>query len=175
MRSQVEGSAGRRAMRIVAALLAAAPGMFAQTRSAACNAYRPCSGSAQVTPSQGSAPVQILREIRDPHSGARWLVIRNAQNPAGPARITAEIENAQKEPSSMERSGAPSPIIHAGDRVVVEEHSTVAESYLDAVALGAAVTGVVLDLRLKIGGKVVRAVAIAPGRAALAPLREARP
>jgi hypothetical protein len=49
--------------------------------------------------------------------------------------------------------------------VVVEEHGAVVEAYLEATALEPALKGLPLNLRLTIGGKVIRAVAIAPGRA----------
>jgi hypothetical protein len=64
-------------------------------------------------------------------------------------------------------------VIHAGDRLIVEENTAVVESRLEAVALGPAVVGSPLDARLKVGGKVVRAVALGRGRAAF--LAEARP
>jgi flagella basal body P-ring formation protein FlgA len=60
--------------------------------------------------------------------------------------------------------------VHVGDRVVVEEHTRVAEAHLEAVALEPAVAGASFQARLKIGGRVMRVMAIAPGRAALMPL-----
>jgi flagella basal body P-ring formation protein FlgA len=56
----------------------------------------------------------------------------------------------------------------------VEESSPVVEARLEAVALGPAVVGSAFNVRLKIGGKIVRALALAPGRAALALEMEAR-
>jgi len=67
------------------------------------------------------------------------------------------------------------PVIRAGDRLIVEEKTAVAEVRLEAVALGPAGNGFPLLVRLKIGGRVVRAVALGPGRAAFAPETEARP
>ena len=58
--------------------------------------------------------------------------------------------------------------------MVVEEHTAVVDARLEAVALGPAAIGSPFEVRLKIGGKVVRVVALAPGRAALAPQAEAR-
>jgi hypothetical protein len=89
--------------------------------------------------------------------------------------MTVASEILETIPDSVSGKRAPSVVIHAGDRLVVEEHTAVAQGYLDAVALNAAEVGGTLDIRLKIGSKVRRAVAIAPGRAALAQLREARP
>lgn len=175
MRLRVGGWAEEPATGILVCLLAAAPVIIGRSRSEAQNIHSQCAGTRQPAQSQVGVPVQILREIKDPHSGARWLIIRNAKNPAGPALIAAETESAQTGTPSFGGSRPPSVVIHAGDRVVVEEHTPAAESYLEAVALGTAAPGAALDVRLKIGGKVVRAVAIAPGRAALAPSREVRP
>ena len=116
-----------------------------------------------------------MREIRDPGSGALWLVVRDEENTAGPGRaiLAGEARGAQDEFASKIK--APVPVIRPGDRLVVEEHTATVEAYLEGQALNAAAIGASLAVRLKIGGKVVRAVAVAPGRAALIsiPSREA--
>lgn len=122
---------------------------------------------------QAPAPGEIVREIDDPHTGARWLLVRDSTHPGGPGRLM--LVRGLREGV---RSGEPGiepflPVIHAGDRLIVEEHTAVVEARLEAVALGPAVVGSPLDARLKIGGNVVRIVALAPGRAAF--LAEARP
>jgi len=63
---------------------------------------------------------------------------------------------------------AQAPMIRSGDKLVIEEHSALVEARLEAVSLGKAVQGAEFNARLAIGGKVVRAVAISPGRAAFA-------
>lgn len=175
MQFRREGLVAKRAMRMLAWLLVAAPVTIAQTQSVALNMHRRCAGSRQVAGCPGGAPVHIVREIKDPHSGTRWLIIGNAQNPAGPARIELASGIDDRVVDAKSEKTASSLVIHVGDRVVLEEHTTVVESYFDAVALGPAVAGATLDLRLKIKGKVVRAVAIAPGKAVLDPFREERP
>jgi hypothetical protein len=67
------------------------------------------------------------------------------------------------------------PMIRAGDHVRVEEHSAVVDARLEAVALGSASAGSVFNVRLAIGGKVMRAIADGPGRATLAPEMEGQP
>jgi hypothetical protein len=67
------------------------------------------------------------------------------------------------------------PVIHAGDALIIEENSALVEARLEAVALGPAESGWAFNARLKIGGNVVRVVALGPGRAAFAPPTEARP
>jgi flagella basal body P-ring formation protein FlgA len=51
----------------------------------------------------------------------------------------------------------------------------VADVRLEAVALGPAVKGAHFKARLKLGGKVVRAVAVSEGRADFAPDGEVEP
>lgn len=132
--------------------------------------------NAQVLLSSGLEPSQgeIVREIDDPHTGGRWLLTRDPVHPAGPGRLAlvGGMRVAAPRPG-VPLIEQPRPVIHAGDRLIVEENSAVVEARLDAVALGPAVIGSPLDVRLMIGGKVVRAVAVAPGRALF--LTEARP
>jgi hypothetical protein len=64
-------------------------------------------------------------------------------------------------------------VIRTGDALIVEEHSPIIDARLQAVALGSAAPGDEFQARLTIGGKVVRVVAIAAGRAALTPESEA--
>ena len=123
---------------------------------------------------------QPFREIDDPHSGARWLVVRDPANPGGPGRIElaqpGRGSGAEEKRTGAQSSGQakPVPMIRPGERLVVEEHSATTEAYLEGVALETAVSGATLKVRLMIGGKVVNAVAVAPGRAALAAVAEVR-
>jgi flagella basal body P-ring formation protein FlgA len=48
---------------------------------------------------------------------------------------------------------------------MVEEHTPVVDAVLEAQALNPAAEGESFDVRLTIGGKVIRAVALGPGRA----------
>jgi hypothetical protein len=59
------------------------------------------------------------------------------------------------------------PVIRVGDRLIVEEHTAVVDAVLEARALNPAAVGAPLDVRLTIGGNVVRVVALGSGRAAL--------
>jgi len=154
------------------------------------NAKAQSAGSHAQLSSSAAAPdplhrsSQAIREIDDPHLGARWLLMRDRNCPAGPGRLVlipgSSRNAAQGEPGGNNSlAGAESiplrPVIHAGDRLIVEENTASVEARLEAVALGPAVPGSVFDVRLKIGGKVARAIAMAPGRAAFAPRQEARP
>jgi hypothetical protein len=143
---------------------------------------------------------EVVREIDDPPTGARWLLVRGSIHPGGPGRMILALAprgqalnaagggvgNAILSDTRIEiKSGseqlpaesAPAqPVIRAGDRLIVEENTPVVESRLEAVALNPAAIGSGLRVRLAIGGKVVRAVAVAAGRATfLAETDEARP
>jgi len=128
---------------------------------------------------QVSVQGPVLREIDDPYTGARWLLMRDPVHPGGPGRLVLlanENHSAGEGAVRVElQPVALRPIIRAGDRLIVEEHTQVVEARLEAVALNPAAAGSVLDVRLKIGGRVVRAVAMAPGRAVFQSQAEARP
>ncbi len=119
---------------------------------------------------------EVLKEIDDPCTGDRWLLLRYAADSARPARLILMAEprpgrgpGAAAENPQAGRPSSPRPVIRAGDALIVEEHTAVADVRLEATALGNAVAGAQLQARLKIGGKVVRVVAVAAGRAVFAP------
>jgi hypothetical protein len=142
--------------------------------------------SGGLAPASALVPGQVIREIDDPFNGARWLLVRDEETPAGPRRLLL-VESGRNSLRQLKAvgtlvHGAPGvepalfrPVIRAGDRLVVEENTAVVEARLEAVALGPAAVGSPLEVRLRIGGRVVRAVALAPGRAALAAQTEGRP
>jgi hypothetical protein len=155
-------------MRLGASLLALAAATAAHGQAGGA-ATRILVSSAGLEP----VPGEIVREIDDPHTGARWLLMRDPSHPAGPGRLVLAggfRNHLRPGDPGVEPSRT---VIRAGDRLVVEENTPVVEARLEAVALGPAVLGSPLEVRLKIGGKVVRAVALGPGRTAFQ--TEARP
>jgi hypothetical protein len=124
-------------------------------------------------------PAVLIREIDDPHLGSRWLLYRDPAHPGGPGRLvrigSMAPDRARSSASVADAAAAPRSIIRAGDRVVLEEDTPVVDARLEAVALGPALAGAPLQVRLAIGGRVLAAIAIAPGRVALAPGLETRP
>ncbi len=121
---------------------------------------------------------EVVREIDDPCTGDRWLLLRGAADRAGPGRLVlaagpglGRSATAEKPQAASPSWDAPSsrPVIHAGDALVVEEHTAVVDVRLEATALGRAVVGAQFQARLKIGGKVVRVVAVGARRAVFAP------
>jgi hypothetical protein len=125
-----------------------------------------------------TAGTSIVREIDDPHSGDRWLLLIDPRHPAGPGRLVLADVARKKFPLSkadVQKTETPvPPVIHTGERLILEEHSSVVDSRLDAIALNPAAVGGALSVRLIIGGKVVRALAVAPGCVVLAREKDGR-
>jgi hypothetical protein len=125
---------------------------------------------------QKSADTNAIRVIRDPHTAMRWLLKRDPTRPSGPGRMVllgqqevtkAQFASATNENAAMYQS-IPANVIRTGDRLVMEENTANVTARLEATALGSAIKGAAFRVRLSIGGKIVRAVAIGPGRAAFA-------
>jgi len=130
--------------------------------------------------SSDPAPSDLLREIDDPALGRRWLLYRDTRHPEGPGRLIAVgaptldglHTGSRAQPHSIPAS---QPVIRIGDRVVLEEHSPIVDARLEAIALAPALQGSALKVRLVLGGKIVEAIAIAPGRVALTPQQGSQP
>jgi hypothetical protein len=124
---------------------------------------------------------KIVREIDDPNTGERWLLMRNEQHPGGPGHLVLAAGHASRpadassQGAGQEREGRLLPVIRTGDRLIVEEHTPVVDAVLAAQALNPAAQGEALDVRLAIGGKIMRAVALGPGRAKLEARSGGRP
>ena len=126
-----------------------------------------------------SPSASIVREIDDPHNGSRWLLLIDPHHPGGPGRLVlaGAVRNKPVQPKSdaQKTETPPPPVIHTGEKLILEEHSKVVEARLDAIALNPAAVGGTLRVRLVIGGLVVRASAVAPGRVVLTQEKEGRP
>jgi hypothetical protein len=143
------------------------------------------SASAVTASHAGEDSVEVLKVIADPHTGTRWLLLRDLSHPGGPGRLVpagelpanllpslrADATGAAAQPDALQVR----PVIHTGDRLIVEEHTAVVDASLEAVALSAALPGAAFDVRLKWGGKVLRVWAAGPGRAMLQPPSEVKP
>ena len=125
-------------------------------------------------------PGEVLRRIDDPAAGGAWLLVRDPVHRAGPGRLIWVPRGAQAVPGKRDagllaEDAAYRPVILAGDLLVVEEETAVAEVRLAATALEPAPAGGLFNARLEIGGKVVRAIAVGPNRARFAPETAAQP
>jgi hypothetical protein len=158
----------------IALVLPAASQTELASSSAACKpAVRGVSATAAM-----ELPGKVFGEIDDPHSGDRWLLLRNPSHPGGPGRLvmSARPEGAQAgEAGNRTRPPEVTPMIRAGDSLIVEEHTAVVDARLEAVALSTASKGAAFEARLMIGGRTIRAVALGRGRAELVPENEAQP
>ncbi len=106
-------------------------------------------------------------EIDDPNSGARWILYGSANG--GPGRwVLIAPSGIHADERGAIAPAMPRPVIHGGDRIVLEEHTAVVDARLEAIALGPAAAGGELRVRIVIGGRIEPAVALAPGRALLA-------
>jgi hypothetical protein len=116
---------------------------------------------------------EVVREIDDPNTGDRWLLVRNDQFPGGPGRmvLVAAHRNAPGgavlQAAGLAGEAQVLPVIRAGDRLIVEEHTARVDAVLEARAMNPAALGAAFDVRLTIGGHVMRAVALGPGHATL--------
>ena len=147
---------------------------FAQLMlTAFCSVLAIAQGSVASLPEK-SAETNAVRVIRDPHTAMRWLLERDPGRPGGPGRMVPMGHQEDFKSGSVAGStlrmarNLPTPVIRGGDRLVVEESSALVEARLEAVAMGSAIEGAEFRLRLTIGGKILRAVALGPGRAAFA-------
>jgi len=123
----------------------------------------------------GQAPPphgQVLQQIEDRSTGNVWLLVRDPSCPAGPGRLMLAKSRATPQHVAVQAATAEPPVILAGDAVIVEEHTALADVRLQAVALERAARGARFKARLMIGGRVVHAVADAVGRASFAPESE---
>lgn len=174
-----DGMGPGRKMRLGAALLVLAAALAAHGQTATATEAGPRVLASSPRLAQVEALAEVVREIDDPHTGAHWLLMRDSSHPGGPDRMVLVksvgdpvLQNKTAvEPPRVELR----PVLHAGERLIVEENTPLVEARLEAVALGPAAIGSALAVRLTIGGKVVRALALAPGRAVLQPETEARP
>jgi hypothetical protein len=107
---------------------------------------------------------EVVREIDDAANGCRWLLERDAEHPGGPGRMvlaTTCVLGARSDAAMQ----LVVPVIRVGDRVILEAHTARMDAQLEAVALAPAAAGSEFTVRLKIGGQVMRAVALERGRA----------
>ena len=133
----------------------------ARTADAEASSSIPSEGTAQTAASNAG---ELMKEIDDPHTGDRWLLMRDIRHLGGPGLMVVAAQG--RTPGQTAAPGeSPAPIIRSGDPVIVEQNTSTMDAHLEALAMTPATAGSCFDARLRIGCGVVRAVAIAPGRA----------
>lgn len=112
----------------------------------------------------GAAAVEALR---DPATGYGWKLV---PGPAGAPglwiRSSAAASFHRWMANTRQRADAPL-VVRAGDRLIVSEETPAAAIRIAVVALEPARLGATLRVRPAIGNRVLRAVALGDGRAAL--------
>ena len=106
-------------------------------------------------------------ELTDPATGTRWVLLRDTSHPEEPGRWVLAHAGAEPGIAGAAFSPAQPAVIHSGDRIVLVEHSAIADARLAAFALTSAAKGETLRARIAIGGAVVVARAEGKGLAEL--------
>lgn len=125
-------------------------------------------------PAVASGPV--VREVDDPATGSRWLLVNDGIQPGGPGHWVradapfwrgagSNLRGHKAKQDTAYKAMHSKLVIRAGQLIVVEEHSAVADAHLNAVALEPASIGSILHVRLEVGGKTINVTASGPGRA----------
>ena len=145
-------------------------------------AERAPAAAAAAQASWSAAPAAaVVRVIVDAATGDCWLLERATEHGGGPGRLVRAARGdracgragdaaAGHRTRSVARHGLPA--IRAGARIVVEEETAVVEAHLEAIALEPGWTGTVLRVRPAIGGRVLHALVLGPGRARIVPESE---
>ncbi len=126
---------------------------------------------------------RAIRVFDDPSTHRRWMLLQDMTHPAAPAMLASAwgSDGAARSDETYDLRvttcvpSAAIPVIHAGDAVLIIEHSSVADAELEAIALGRAAVGEPLKVRLKSGGHILSVIADGPGHATLYAGSEARP
>jgi Chaperone for flagella basal body P-ring formation len=142
------------------------------------------------TSGEGASPRSAnpiaVRILDDPALiGSRWLLERDPIHPEGPGRWLKVPSCGPCNPILRNSpiagvaggvvAGYVLAVIHGGDELMIEEDSKLVEVHLQAVALESAAPGEFIAVRLRSTGKIIRAVAVGPGRAEFAQETERRP
>jgi hypothetical protein len=134
-------------------------------------------GGSGFSPYQRSVTCATMGSIEDPASGDRWILERDPLHPEGPGKLVRGPSLTPGSCSSVtfHLQPQPVPLIRAGDPLLVEEHTASADIRLNAIALSPAAAGKSIPARITPGGSIIQVIASAPGRAHLAPPKEAKP
>ena len=119
---------------------------------------------------------RITHIVEDHGTGQRWLFARNNEHPSSPARMVPLPRDHQCDALDFNETGSAGhatarkdliPTIRVGDRLIVGEHTAVSDASFEAIALADGAPGELISVRLKIGGRVLRAFVNGPHSALL--------
>jgi len=136
-----------------------------------CHAQRDEQSARQNQPAPEALSARL---IEDPTTHARWILFKDPSHPAFPGRLipvcvtpNSEAATGRHSPLPVSAILHPTSIIHAGDALIVEQHTPMAEVSLVATALGPAAVGETLRVRLKNSGRIFSVRAESSGHATL--------
>jgi hypothetical protein len=167
----------RNAVYVLAGVMSAASCAAAQIAPPSGSSAHAVEVLGATSPAEPASASSIVREIDDLHLGARWLLLHEFGN-AGPGRLVLAAKSRSEsrlianQTSVGPMGSIPVPVIHAGDPLVIEEHTAIADARLEAVAMGPAAIGGLFKARLKIGYKIVSVVCLGSGRGLLSKEQE---
>ena len=163
-------------MALTIVFLAALPPLAAVSQQSSANKREKSEACLNITVPHANfaARYRAIRVIEDFETRQRWLLLQDMEHPAAPARLLAAASELSCAGLHIKGSGSQPqvniqnvllPVIHAGDSLVLSEHTRVSDAELEAVALRPAAIGESLSVRLKFGGATLSAIATGPGRA----------
>lgn len=130
-----------------------------------------------ISPGAAERPAgEFRREILDPCLGSRWQLVTDPAHPEWPGRLVL-VEppvSLPSAPAAPSPTSPPAPFaIRAGDRLTVDQQTSVLHARLQAIALESARAGQTTRVRLAAGthsargwdGTVIAVVVTAPGQA----------
>ena len=118
-----------------------------------------------------------VRVVEDHSSHRQWLVERNLERPGWPGRVVPlrqqllcgdEASLRRNSTGKRMAGGASDMVIRAGEALIIVEDTKAAHAELTAIAVSNGRRGDEISARLRSSGKLVKAIAAGPGRAALA-------
>jgi len=113
----------------------------------------------------------VIRRIVDPFTGTKWVLTRDLLGRGGPGRLSKETRT----PVATSSRAALPVVIRTGDRLAVEDRFPNGRGEFDAIALDRATEGSQFRVRLNVNGKIIRVMAVGPGRATIAREAEVAP
>jgi hypothetical protein len=113
---------------------------------------------------------RAARIVLDPATGERWLLMADPVHPGGPGLLVPDGTASAASANARSIAAPQSPVIRAGDRLLIEQSDAHFEATLEAIATEPASIGSIFTARLSAGNGRVCVIALGPGRAALAPV-----
>ena len=132
--------------------------------------------SDHIAATRAAQKILTVRIIDDPSTHQRWLLTRNLDRPEAPGTLIPASPESSLSPIAagacethlkIESERKRVPILRGGETLVLVEHTPTSDARLEAIALSGAAVGETLMVRLRIGGRSLKAIATGPRQASL--------